>query len=97
MLISQKIIDAIAAQIGMEFAASLQYDAIGAYFDYQALPHLSEHFYRQSEEERGHAHRFMKFVLDAGGKVAIPPVGAPVADFKLAKELSSCRSTRRSR
>jgi bacterioferritin B len=86
MLVSKKIIDAIIGQIGMEFEASLQYDVIGAYFDSQSLPHLSRHFYNQSNEERGHAHRFMKFVLDAGGVVTIPSVNAPTADFKTAKD-----------
>lgn len=86
MLVSQKIIAAINAQIGMEFASSLQYDAIGAHFDFQSLPHLSKHFYQQSTEERGHAHRFMKFVLDAGSRVVIPAIEAPVADFKFAKD-----------
>src|SRR5271156_3521701 len=86
MLVSKKIIAAINGQIGMEFAASLQYDAIGAHFDFQSLPHLSKHFYQQSSEERGHAHRFMKFVLDAGGQVVIPAIEAPVADFKFAKD-----------
>ncbi len=84
MLVSSQIIKAINGQIGMEFAASLQYDAIGAYFDFQSLPRLAKHFYNQSTEERGHAHRFMKFVLDAGAQVIIPAIAAPVADFKSA-------------
>ncbi len=86
MLVSSKIIKAINGQIGMEFAASLQYDAIGAHFEIQSLPHLSNHFYKQSSEERGHAHRFMKFVIDAGGQVVIPAIEAPVPDFKFAKD-----------
>lgn len=86
MLVSSKIIDAINGQIGMEFAASLQYDAIGAHFDVQSLPSLSAHFYKQATEERGHAHRFMKFVIDAGAQVVIPAIEAPVADFKFAKD-----------
>src|ERR1700744_5529716 len=86
MLVSAKIIEAINGQIGMEFAASLQYDAIGAYFDLQSLPRLSAHFYKQSSEERDHAYRFMRFVLDAGGQVIIPAIEAPVADFKFAKD-----------
>jgi ferritin len=86
MLVSQKIIDAINGQIGMEFAASLQYDAIGAHFDLQSLPTLARHFYKQSSEERGHAHRFMRFVLDAGARVIIPTIEAPAADFKFAKD-----------
>ncbi len=86
MLVSQKIIDAINGQIGMEFAASLQYDAIGAHFDLQSLPRLAMHFYKQSSEEREHAHRFMKFVLDAGFRPVIPTIEAPVPDFKFAKD-----------
>ncbi len=86
MLVSPKVIEAINGQIGMEFAASLQYDAIGAHFDFQSLPRLSKHFYQQSTEERGHAHRFMKFILDAGAQVVIPAIEAPVADFKFAKD-----------
>ena len=34
----------------------------------------------------GHAHRFMKFILDAGAQVVIPAIEAPVADFKFAKD-----------
>ena len=34
MLVSKKVIAAINGQIGMEFAASIQYDAIGAHFDF---------------------------------------------------------------
>ncbi len=86
MLVSPQIIAAINGQIGMEFAASLQYDAIGAYFDLQSLPTLSKHFYKQSTEERAHAHRFMKFVLDAGAPVQIPAIDAPLSDFKFAKD-----------
>jgi bacterioferritin B len=86
MLVSPKIIEAINGQIGMEFAASPQYDAIGAHFDYLSLPRLSKHFYTQSSEERAHAHRFMKFVLDSGSQVIIPAIDAPVAEFKFAKD-----------
>ena len=67
MLTTQKVIDAINEQIGYEFSASLQYFAISAYFAAEALPQLSQHFLKQAEEEKGHALRFMKYVVDAGG------------------------------
>ncbi len=86
MLISKKINDAINQQIGNEFGASLQYVAIAVYFDQLALPRLAGHFYRQAEEERDHAMRFVKFLVDADGEVRIPTVAAPKATFKSAEE-----------
>ena len=82
MLTSQKIINAINEQIGYEFSASLQYFAISAYFASEALPQLSQHFLKQAEEEKGHALRFMKYVVDAGGCVEIPDIEAPKSKFQ---------------
>src|SRR3954462_4497520 len=82
MLTSQKVINAINEQLGYEFSASLQYFAISAYFAAEALPQLSQHFLKQAEEEKGHALRFMKYVVDAGGCVVIPAIDAPKSKFK---------------
>jgi ferritin len=82
MLTKQKVIDAINEQIGYEFSASLQYYAIAAHFAAEALPQLSAHFFKQAEEEKGHALRFMKYVVDAGGRVVIPALDAPQGLFK---------------
>ena len=81
MLTKQKVIDAINEQIGYEFSASMQYYAIAAHFAAEALPQLSHHFFRQAEEEKEHALRFLKYVLDAGGSVVIPAIAAPQANF----------------
>jgi ferritin len=86
MLTNQKTIDAINEQIGYEFSASMQYYAIAAYFATEALPHFSSHFFRQAEEEKGHALRFMKYVVDAGGRVVIPAIEAPQSKFKNAEK-----------
>lgn len=86
MLTSQKVIDAINQQIGVEFSASLQYDAIASHFASESLPQMAKYFSKQATEERGHAHRFMKFVVDAGGRVVIPSIPAPQATFKTAKD-----------
>ena len=86
MLISKKINDAINQQIGNEFGASLQYVAIAVSFDQQALPRLAGHFYKQAEEERDHAMKFVKFLVDADGDVKIPAVAAPKEKFATAGE-----------
>ena len=86
MLTSKKIIGAINEQIGYEFSASMQYYAIAAHFAAEALPQLSQHFFRQAEEEKDHALRFMKYVVDAGGNVVIPAIDAPKSNFKTPKD-----------
>jgi ferritin len=86
MLIKQKVVDAINEQIGYEFSASLQYYAIGSYFAAEALPQLSGHFFKQAEDETGHAIRFIKNVVDACGRVEIPAVAAPEANFATAEK-----------
>lgn len=86
MLTSQKIVDLINQQIGNEFSASLQYTSIAAHFDAEALPQLAAHFYKQADEEREHAYKFLKYVIDVGGRVAIPAIPAPVQEFKFAEQ-----------
>jgi bacterioferritin B len=86
MLISETLNAAINAQIGNEFGNSNQYVAIAAYFEGECLFGLAQIFYRQAEEEREHALKFVKFVLDAAGKVAIPAVPAPRSEFKSAED-----------
>jgi ferritin len=66
--------------------ASMQYIAIASYFDSETLPQLARFFYRQSEEERTHAMRFVKFINDVGGKVRIPALPAPQSEFPTAEE-----------
>jgi ferritin len=81
MLFSQKMNEALNEQIGNEFNSSLQYVAIASYFDAESLPELASHYYRQSEEERAHAMRIVKYVIDAGGTVRIPAVQGHNSDF----------------
>ncbi len=77
MLISDKMNQELNHQIGSELGASNQYVNVAAYFDNVGLPELSGFFFRQSAEERVHAMRFVDYVLDAGGKVAVPAIEAP--------------------
>lgn len=86
MLASQKLIDAFNQQVGNELGASLQYISIASYFAGETLPQLAAFFFRQSAEEREHALRFVKFINDVGGRVRIPALPAPAADFASAEE-----------
>jgi ferritin len=86
MLISQSMNEAINQQIGNEFSAALQYVSIGSHFASETLPELAAHFYRQAEEERDHAMRFVHYVVEAGGRVEIPAISMPKAEFASVEE-----------
>jgi bacterioferritin B len=86
MVAHPKIVPLINQQIGNEFSAMLQYYAIAAHFGAEALPELSGYFRKQAEEEKEHALRFIQFLLDAGARVEIPGVPAPVAIFAAAQD-----------
>ncbi len=72
MIIKQRVVEAMNAQIKSEFGASAQYIAIAVYFDEEGLPDLAQFFYTQSEEERFHAMKFVHFLLETGAKPIIP-------------------------
>lgn len=85
-MLSDKLMTAMNEQIGHEFSASLQYVSIAAYFDGQSLPELARFFYRQADEERDHAMKFVRFVVDADGAVEIPALTAPRCGFGAAAD-----------
>lgn len=84
MLASQKIIAAFNTQIGNELGASNQYISIASYFATENLEELSQFFFRQSDEERDHAMKFVKFVLDVEGRVELSEIAAPKSNFSSA-------------
>jgi bacterioferritin B len=86
MLISKKMNAALNQQIGNEFGASLQYVAIACHFAGDGLDALADHFFKQANEERQHAMRFVKYLLHAGGHVEIPAIPAAKSTFKNAAE-----------
>jgi ferritin len=86
VLISEAMNSALNEQIGHEFAAMLQYVGIATYFDGEGLPRLAQHFYRQAEEEKDHAMRFVHYIVEAGGTVAIPAIPAITSEFSSAEE-----------
>lgn len=85
MKISKKLNDAINQQIGEEFKASHGYAQMAAYFNKKGLLRLSEMFFDQSEEEREHAMKFVHYLLDVEGNVAIPAIPTLPNEFESVK------------
>jgi ferritin len=86
MLISKKMNAALNEQVGHELGASLQYVQIASYFAGEGLNRLSGLFFKQSGEERDHALRLIKYILEAGAEVQIPAIPAPRPQFKNATD-----------
>ena len=86
MIVKPKVVEAMNTQIQSEFAASAQYIAIAVYFDEAGLPDLAGFFYRQSEEEREHAMKFVHFLLEAGAKPLIPGLPEMKNEFESAAD-----------
>ena len=85
MLISPELAAAFNQQIGHEFAASLQYVSIAGHFDHQKLTLLAKLFFDQAEEEKLHALKFVRYMLDTQGELKIPSIPAPVPSFTSAE------------
>ena len=86
MLISDKMNQAMNDQIGSELGASNQYLQLASYFAREDLPVLAAFFFRQSDEEREHAMKFVHYILDTGGKVSVPALGATPQDVDSAEK-----------
>lgn len=84
MLISQKIEAEFNNQIGNELGNSHQYLAIAAYFEKEGLFGLAKIYTKQADEEREHAMKFVKFLLDAGGTPRYPAIPEPRNSFSSA-------------
>jgi ferritin len=87
MIINQRTADAMNDQIQSEFHASMQYVAMAIYFDDEGLPDLAQFFYRQAEEEREHAMKFVHFMLETGATPLIPSVPEVRNEFDDAEDV----------
>lgn len=74
-------------QIKYEATASMQYLAMASWADANGYNGVAEFFYEQSEEERLHMTKLVKFVNERGGNVIIPELEKPKADFNTLNEL----------
>lgn len=86
MLISKELAKAINAQVGHEYGACLQYMSIGGYFDQQKLKLLSKLFFEQANEEKAHAEKLIRYLLDTQSPLQIPAIPAPKPAFASAEE-----------
>lgn len=88
-MISKKMEKALNEQIVHELHSSNAYIALAGYLDSLGLKVMSQRFFQQSDEERMHAMKFVRYVLDVGAPVGIGVVPPTKNDFKSVDEAVS--------
>jgi ferritin len=85
VLISRELAKALNEQVGHEFGASMQYVSIAAHFQQRQLQLLAKVFFKQAEEERQHAMKFVQYLLDTKAELQIPAIPPPTPTFASAE------------
>jgi ferritin len=74
--------DALNEQINKEFFSSYLYLSMAAYFEDKNLTGFAHWMQLQADEEREHAMKFYKYILDSGGRVQLKAIDAPATEWK---------------
>ncbi len=74
-------------QITFEAKASAQYLSMASWADIRGYNGVADFFYTQSEEERVHMTKLVKFINERSGTAVIPAIDKPRDDFKSLMEL----------
>ena len=78
----EKIQELLNDQIKYEASASMQYLAMASWADNAGFSGVADFFYAQSEEEKAHMTKLVKFVNERGGKVHLPALDKPEDNFQ---------------
>ncbi|MCC6690484.1 MAG: ferritin [Bacteroidia bacterium] len=81
-MVSDKVENALNKQIGFEAASSQYYLAMASWADTEGLTGVAEFLYRQSDEERMHMLKLIKYVNERGGQALIPALKEQPQKFK---------------
>ncbi len=77
----QEIESLLNDQIKYEASASMHYLAMASWADNKGYNGVADFFYAQSEEEKAHMTKLVKFVNERGGNVIIPSLDKPLDEF----------------
>ena len=87
-MLSKSIQEALNNQVKLEALSSHGYLAMASWSDIQpGLNNVAEYFFIQSDEERQHMLKLMRFINERGGFAMVPPLEQPVVTFKSLKNL----------
>lgn len=87
-MLSKVLEQALNKQIAAEAASAHEYLAMASWADVQpGYEGIAEFFYNQSEEERVHMLKLIKYVNERGGFAVIPSLDKPSTKYKVLKKV----------
>ncbi len=87
-MISKKIQKALNDQVLMEAESSQAYLAMASWAEIQpGLEGVTNFFYRQSDEERIHMLKLIRYINERGGFALVPALAQPIVTFKSIKNV----------
>lgn len=87
-MLSNTLQEALNKQVLLEAASSQAYLAMASWADIQpGLQGVSEFFYQQSDEERVHMLKLVKFINERGGFAIVPTLEQPIITFQSLKRV----------
>jgi ferritin len=89
-MLSKLIQEALNKQVQMEAESSQAYLAMASWAEIQpGLEGITNFFYKQSDEERVHMLKLIRFVNERGGFAIVPALHQPIITFKSIKNVFS--------
>ena len=86
-MLKKKIEDLCNRQIEREGYSSNLYLAMASWAETTGFSGVADWLYNQSEEERIHTLKFIKYVNERGGKAVIPAMRKPGNDYKTVEDM----------
>ncbi|MES2702275.1 MAG: ferritin [Bacteroidota bacterium] len=87
-MLSKTLQESLNNQVKHEAASSQAYLAMASWCDIQpGLQGVTEFFYQQSEEEREHMLKLVKYINERGGMAIVPALEQPVITYPSLKKL----------
>jgi len=87
-MLSKAMQDALNKQVQMEAESSQAYLAMASWTEIQpGLEGVSNFFFQQSDEERQHMLKLMRFINERGGYAMVPALEQPMVTFPSLKKL----------
>lgn len=88
-MIAKPVAEALVKQLNLEFQAFYKYLAISSFCESISLNGFAKWFAAQSEEERGHAMKIYKYLLDQDAEIKLLPLTEPKSAFANMEDAAS--------